>query len=96
MAAASNAGPDRGTDEAFKRELVKLIPHLRHQQTGHGDYEAAVFRQRNEAIRRYHALTGMLPAHQHLAATPVSIVPRHHGLQIGYEFPLGQRTLQFL
>jgi RNA polymerase sigma-70 factor (ECF subfamily) len=29
MAAASNAGPDRGTDEAFKRELVQLIPHLR-------------------------------------------------------------------
>ena len=29
MAAASNAGPDRATDEAFKRELVQLIPHLR-------------------------------------------------------------------
>ena len=31
MAAASNAGPSgkSGTDEAFKRELVQLIPHLR-------------------------------------------------------------------
>ena len=31
MASASNAGPSgkSGTDEAFKRELVGLIPHLR-------------------------------------------------------------------
>ena len=94
------AGADVETEVEPPGQLVrqggKGLPHLGHQQPGHGDYEAAVFRQRNEAIRRDHALPGMLPAHQHLAAAPVCILPRHHGLQIGDELLLIQRPLQLL
>ncbi|MNQ69332.1 hypothetical protein D3C85_839210 [compost metagenome] len=94
------AGADVETEVEPPGQLVrqggKRLPHLGHQQPGHGDYEAAILRERNEAIRRDHALAGMLPAHQHLAAAPVRIVPGHHGLQVGNELLLIQRPLQLL
>ncbi|MNC14603.1 hypothetical protein D3C75_623900 [compost metagenome] len=61
------AGADVETEVEPPGQLIhqggKRLPHLGHQQPGHGDYEAAILRERNEAIRRDHALAGMLPAH---------------------------------
>ena len=76
--------------------VCQLPAHLLHEESCHGNDQAAGLCLGDEQVRSHQPHVRVLPAHQHLGPHDASTATLHQGLQIGNELPPPQGPCQLV